>query len=143
MITIEKGKIKDMRKIKLLEERVWEENNVFGRYAISVFIRFGYVFVAKDDGAIIGVVHAIGTKKDEVYITDLFVDRRYHSQGVATKLYKRLIEAANGKPVISFVQVHNESSLRVHEKLGFRIVKKLRGVNDISPNSACYLMKLE
>ncbi len=125
MIIIEKAATADAQKIRALEKRVWSEE-VVNKYDEPMFVRFGYVYVAKDNEKVVGAIVAYPTRDNEVYVCDWVVDKKYRGQGIGMKLYKRLLKVIKGKPVVSFINPNHKASLAAHQKLGFSIVNKVR-----------------
>ncbi len=140
MITIRKGRLSDLQEIKTLEQLVWHEGNIFGKYGLSIFMRFGYVFIARNKKRIIGGIHGIKTHDNAVYVIDFFIDKDYHGQNIGTRLYKKLIRSVK-LPIIAHVHADNEASLHIHEKLGFKIIKKEKDIYGIMSEDNYYLMK--
>jgi predicted N-acetyltransferase YhbS len=90
-IIIIEAKVKEAQEIRKLEEKVWGED-VVNKYDIPMFVRFGYVFVAKDKGKIIGAICSYFTKVGELYVCDWVVDKNYQGKKIGTDLYKALIK---------------------------------------------------
>jgi L-amino acid N-acyltransferase YncA len=138
MIRICKAKINESQKIRKLEEKVWKEKNVTDKYDIANFVRFGYVFVAKEKNKIIGAIIAMKTKVDKIYVGDWVVDKRYRRKGIGTMLYKALIRKVEGKTLIAFVEPNNTKSLKAHSRLGFRIIRKIEDTYNLG--KSCRLL---
>lgn len=146
MITISRAKVNEAQEIRELEQRVWEEN-VTSRYDMPMFVKFGHVFVAKDNGRIIGVVYCYLTKDKKLFVPDWAVDKNYQGKGIGLKLYERLIKEVNGTPIITFIHHENIASLGAHKKLGFKVIKKVDDPYKIKEKhldqGLCYWMELE
>ena len=122
MIKITKAVVSDAQNIRKLESKVWGEE-VVNKYDIPMFIRFGWCFVAKDSGKIIGAIYAYSTRAGQVYVSDWVVDSKHRGQEIGLALYRALISAVRGKSIISFIDPKNTVSLAGHKKLGFKIVR--------------------
>jgi len=155
-IRIVRAKIRDSQEIRALEQKVWNEKDVAGKYVagkyvagkyvagkydIATTIRFGYCFVAKDRDKIIGAVIAIKTNDDKVYIQDWFVKWEYRGKGIGKRLYLRLIETAKDLPVITFVHPKFKASLNVHKSIGFKIAGKVKDVYGLGDKDYRFLMQ--
>ena len=121
---IKKAKIEDLQQILKLETKIWD-CQVTSIYDMANFVRFGYVFVAKDKTKILGAIIAIKTNKDEVFVEDLIVDKKYRNKGIGTKLKQKLISSVK-LPMIGFVSHKFKASLRLQKRLGFKIIKKVK-----------------
>lgn len=124
-IRISKAKISDVREIRRLEEKVWKEKNVSSRYDIANLVRFGYVFVAKQNGKIIGAVMAYRTRDNCVYVADWFVDKKFRGKGIGTRLYRRLFAAVR-LPLVTLIHPNWKNSRALHESMGFKVMKKIK-----------------
>ncbi len=123
MIKITKAKVAEAQEIRKLEKKVWGEE-VVNKYDIPMFVRFGYVFVAKDKKKIVGAICSYKTNIDEIYVCDWVVDPKYRNREIGLKLYQKLINSVKN-PIITFLDPHLTPTLRAHEKLGFKIVKRV------------------
>lgn len=112
----------ECQEIRQLEEKAWGEN-VTSPYDIAFYVRFGYVFVAKVENKLVGVIIALKTKDDKIKVTDLVVDDNYRRRGIARELYLELLKLS--LPVIAFVNTKNEKSMNLHLKLGFKQVEEM------------------
>lgn len=126
MITISKAKVSEAQNIRRLEETIWKAKNITSKYDAASRVRFGYVFVAKDNKNIIGAIIASKTQKNEIYVEDFLVKKRYRGVGIGKKLYERLIRSVKKAPIIAFVSPKYKTSIHVHTELGFRIWKKIK-----------------
>lgn len=124
-IKIQKAKVEDAQTIRGLETKVWKEE-VTNKYDIPMFVRFGYVFIAKDKEKIIGAIIGYKTNKDEVYISDLVVDFNYRRQGIGEKLKERLLKEVKGMDVVSFLDPENTPTIELNKKMGAKIISKPR-----------------
>lgn len=124
-VKISKAKILDAQAIRNLEEKVWNEE-VTNKYDIPMFVRFGYVFVAKSNDKLVGAIISYTTNKNEIYVCDLVVDPKYRRLKIAEKLYKKLLDVVKGKNVVSFLDPELGPTQRLHEKLGAKTVSKVK-----------------
>ncbi len=90
-----------------------------------MFIRFGYVFVAKESETIVGAIIALPTKDGKIKVNDLVVHPNYHRKGIGTQLYQILIKEVLEKEIISVVEEDNIASLQMHRKLGFQVEQEI------------------
>lgn len=114
----------DAEIIRKLEQKIWKEE-VTNKYDMPIFIRYGHVFIAKDDEHIIGAIISFCTKNNEVFVTDLVVDKEYRGQGIAENLYKKLLTTVKGFDVISFLEIDRTETVLLHKKLGAKTIKKV------------------
>ena len=134
MITIAKAKIGDAQKIRSFEQIEWNEKDIVGPYEAATFIRYGYAFVAKDKGEIVGVIIAMKTKNDEIKVIDWIVAKEYRRQKIGSRLYAALEKEVKEYPLLSFVERNNKESADGHKKLGFRKVKKIKDAFGMGKN---------
>ncbi len=141
MMKIIKAKISDSKNIRALEQKVWKEKDVAGKYDLVVDIRFEYCFIAKEKHKLIGAILAIKTKNNKIYVQDWFVDKEYRNRGIGKKLYFRLFKATKGFSILTFIHPNFKESLEVHKKLGFKLLKKVKDVYGLKDNEYRFLMK--
>jgi ribosomal protein S18 acetylase RimI-like enzyme len=88
------------------------------------------VLVAEVDGEIVGYLlyQALSTGiksryAEQVYISDLVVDRRFRRRGIATLLLKKLLNDKRGvdRRVFLRVPARNNAAINLYAKHGFRI----------------------
>jgi len=109
-----------------------EEKDKFRKSRKSEFeinVNTGYSFVAEEGSKILGFIFAYETLpfKGTVYIRHIAVHPDFQSQSVGEKLFNRLINKAkaNGiKKISSGINIDNPSSIRLHEKVGFKLVDR-------------------
>ncbi len=126
MVTINRAKPNECQKIKKFEEIVWKEKGITSPYDSAYFISFGYAYVAKDNGKIVGIIIAIQTRDDKIKVIDWLVHQKYRHQGIGTRLYRKLLKETGNLPVLAFVNSANAVSLERHVALGFKKIKKIR-----------------
>ena len=115
----------DSQEIRKLEAKIWGEE-VVNKYDAPMLVRFGYSYIAKDKGKIVGAIVAYPTKQKEVYVCDLVVDKNYRREKIGERLYKRLILATRGRNIVSFIDPGNKASINLHLRLGAKIVRKVK-----------------
>lgn len=125
MIKVYKAKISDAQEIRQLETKVWGEEMV-NKYDIAMFVRFGWCFVAKTKNKMVGAIYSYQTKDNKVYVCDWIVDKNYRGKNIGMLLYKRLIKKLSGKDILTFLDLKNTPTLKAHQKLGFKVVKKVK-----------------
>ncbi|MBP9766037.1 MAG: GNAT family N-acetyltransferase [Candidatus Pacebacteria bacterium] len=133
-IIIQKAKVENSKEIRELEKKIWKEECT-NQYDMPMFIRFGYVFIAKDNLKIIGAVTSFKTNKNEVYVSDLFVDSKYRKLGIGQKLKERLLKEVKGMNVISFLDPKNTATINLHKKIGSKIVSKIKNAYGLKEKS--------
>lgn len=124
-VSISRAKLSDAHKIRRLETSVWK-SEVTNKYDMPMFVRFGYVYAAKEGKRLVGGLVAHSTKDGEIYVCDWVVDKKYRGNGVGWRLYQRLLQDTRKKTLVTFVAVKNKVSLAGHKKLGFKIVKRVK-----------------
>jgi ribosomal protein S18 acetylase RimI-like enzyme len=124
-IKITRAKVSDAQAIRKLEEKVWNEE-VTNKYDIPMFVRFGYVFIARVATTLVGAIVAYRTNNDEVYVCDLVVDSKYRRLRIGEKLYRKLMTSVRGKNIVSFLDPELGPTLQLHKKLGGKIVAKIK-----------------
>lgn len=142
MILITNAKPADSHAIRNLEKEVHGED-VTSRYDIAPLVLFGYAYVAKEKGKIIGAITAWQTPFGNIIINDWVVHRDYRRKGVGEKLYVKLIQENKGKSVLSLVDIKNTASMKAHQKLGFTVVKKMHDAYQLGKGDNQVLWKLE
>ena len=141
MVLITKAKPVDSHAIRNLEKEVHGED-VTSRYDIAPLVLFGYAYVAKKKGKIIGAITAWQTPLGKIIINDWVVHRDYRRKGVGEKLYVKLIQENKGKSVLSLVDIKNTASMKAHQKLGFTVVKKMQDAYQLGKGDEQVLWKL-
>ena len=131
-IRIVNAKIEDSKQIRALETKIWGEECT-NKYDIPMYIRFGYVYVAKEKNKVIGVICSYKTKDNKLYVCDWFVDEKYRGRNIGMRLYKRLISNAR-LPIVTFLDPARIPTIKAHEKLGFRLLKKVKNAYGIYNN---------
>lgn len=131
LLIITKAKEGDAQAIRVLENAVWKEE-VVNKYDIPMFVRFGYVFIAKHEGKIVGAIISYCTNRNEVYVCDLVVEPKYRRLNIGEKLYKKLLQSTKGKNIVSFLDPENIPTLEFHKKLGAKVVAKIKNAYDLN-----------
>lgn len=140
---ISQAKWYDNSAIRKLEQRVWKEKDISGKYETGILARFEYVFVAKEKKKIVGAILAMKTATDEIYVTDIIVDPLWQHLGIAKKLYQTLIAACGNAALLALVDTANEHSIALHKELGFKGVKKIKDPFGVALKSTSFLMRRE
>ena len=143
MVTISRAKVYESSAIKKLEQQVWKDKDITGKYENAYLTRFGYVFVAKEKNKIIGTILAMKTAKEEIYVEDIIIHPKWQHQGIAKRLYETLFVAVGNLPILALVNVHNDASIKLHKELGFKGVKKIQDPFVIDKKATSFLMKRE
>lgn len=103
-----------------------EEHLVSRKSEFKTNVETGYSFVARENNKIIGFLLALETLpfRGSLFIRYIAIDPNYQGKGVGLLLYKKLIEKCKKKNIHniqSLINLDNPKSLRLHEKLGFKI----------------------
>jgi len=141
MVSITRAKRYDGPAIRKLEQKVWKDRDVTGKYEDSYLIRFGYAFVAKEKRKIIGAILAMKTSNGELYVEDVIIHPQWQRQGIGRRLYETLLAAWEGGPVIALVSTANEASIRLHKELGFKAMKRIKDPFGIHVHTTSFLMR--
>jgi L-amino acid N-acyltransferase YncA len=141
-LKIRRAKINDAQKIRILETRVWGEECT-NKYDIPMYIRFGYVYVAEINNKIVGAICAYKTRNNAIYVCDWFVDEHYRKDGIGTKLYNMLIDAAVYYKIITFLDPKNLPTVAAHKKMGFKVTKKVKDAYGLGEQSDKLLVMLK
>lgn len=124
-IIFTKAKSSDAAAVRALEALVWEEE-VTSKYDTPMFIRFGYVFIAKTGKKIIGAIVAFPTNGGDVFVSDIVVHPEYQGQGIGEKLYRKLLKAVRGTDIVSFLNPYLLPTRELHKKLGGKTVARIK-----------------
>ena len=142
MVIITKAKPSDSEAIRILEQQAHGEE-VTSRYDAALISRFGYAYMATENGKIIGAITAWQTRNGEIKINDWVVHPKHRRKGVGEKLYLKLILETKGKTILSLVDINNATSMNAHQKLGFTVVQKMQDVYQLRKGDERVLWKLE
>nr|WP_321452437.1 arsinothricin resistance N-acetyltransferase ArsN1 family B [uncultured Carboxylicivirga sp.] len=92
-------------------------------------------FVYEKEGKVIGYCYATGWRARSAYRfsveTTVYLKNGYEGNGVGTQLYRHLIKELIKKDIHSFIggiSLPNETSIALHEKLGFQKIAHFREV---------------
>jgi len=123
-IQISKASTSDAQTIRALETLVWKEE-VTNKYDVPMFVRFGYVYVAKAGNKIVGAIVAYRTNKNEIYVCDIVVHPKYQGTKIGERLFKKLLQAVKGMNVVSFLDPSLMPTFNLHKTLGGKVVAKI------------------
>jgi ribosomal protein S18 acetylase RimI-like enzyme len=129
-IKISKAEAMDAQEIRKLEHLVWGEE-VTNQYDSPMFIRFGYVFTAKEGKKLVGALVAFATNKNEVFVSDIVVHPSYQGKKIGESLYRKPLQSVKGKNVVSFLDPDLVPTLNLHKKLGGKIVARIKNAYDL------------
>ncbi len=129
-VVITKAKITDAKSIRDLETIVWDEE-VTNKYDAPMFVRFGYVYVAKIENKLVGAIISYKTNTNEVFVSDVVVHPEYQGMKIGEKLYRKLLRAVKGMNVVSFLDPELLPTINLHKKLGGKIVQKVINPYDL------------
>lgn len=79
------------------------------------------MYGAFDNGKIIGIIGTIGIRANKTHINLVFVKKEYHRKGVATAIFRHLVdELLNENPALSELTLNSSPyGLPFYQKLGF------------------------
>lgn len=104
--------------------------------ALEISEKYPYI-VWESDGEILGYCYAHEWKQREAYRltleTSVYVSPDHHSKGIGKALMQELIEeckACEFHALIACITAENESSIRLHERLGFTAVSHFKQVGN-------------
>jgi ribosomal protein S18 acetylase RimI-like enzyme len=124
-LIITRAKVSDAQAIRNLEHAVWHEE-VVNKYDSPMFVRFGYVYIARFGGKLVGAIISYKTNKNEIYVCDLVVDAKYRRLKIGEKLYRKLLRDVRGTNVVSFLDPNLTPTNKLHEKLGGKVVARIK-----------------
>ncbi len=142
MVLITKAKPSDSDAIRNLEKEAHGEE-VTSRYDAALIARFGYAYVATENGKIIGAITAWQTRHGEVKINDWVVHPEYRRKGIGKDLYVKLIQETKGKAILSLVDIKNTASMDAHQKMGFKVVDTIADAYQLGKGGEQVLWQLE
>lgn len=92
----------------------------------QISVDTGYCFVAEENERIIGILFAYEKLpfRGHLFVQYVCIDPDYQRRGVATLLYKNLIEKAKEnyiQTIQGLINLDNAKSIAFHEKVGFKI----------------------
>jgi [ribosomal protein S18]-alanine N-acetyltransferase len=79
----------------------------------------------------------------EARITEIAIDKSFRDKGLAKDLLKKSIQEMklNGiKSILLYVDINNESAIRLYKKIGFQITKEIKDI--CGRNEMCLEMRL-
>ena len=142
VIKIVKATLADSQEIRKLEEKVWWKG-VTSPYDAATFAEYGLTFIARDNQKIVGAIIAIPTMKKEMRVLDWIVHHSYRRKGIGKSLYQRLFKSTKGRPILTYVDVKNTTSLNGHHKLEFTVLKKMNHPYGRKKDHPAFLLRRE
>lgn len=124
---------KDFEQIYNLGEQLHE--NYQQKYNLKELIKEKYfhILVYQQNEQILGFL-IYTTVEDSTDIVDIFVDKKYRNQKIASNLIDRMISNSSPKMIFLLeVAVDNDVAINLYEKFGFKIIhtrKKYYGKKD-------------
>lgn len=86
------------------------------------------IFVAEDDGKVIGFLSIVNNKEQQtIYLDDYCVNNAYRGRGIGSKLMNMSFEFAKKlgyDQVITHVESANSESIEFYKKKGFKLIQK-------------------
>ncbi|MSR85820.1 GNAT family N-acetyltransferase [Candidatus Woesearchaeota archaeon] len=140
MVTISQAKNYETPSIRKLEQQC-KERDVTGKYGYGYLTKFEYVFVAKEKNKIVGVIFALKTAKEEIYVEDIIIHPKWQNQGIERRLYETLLAHCGSHPILALVKINNEASIKLHKELGFKGVKTVKNPFDRDVETESFLMR--
>ena len=109
-------------------------SNDIGERIFNITQSFPWIVFEKA-GNVLGYAYASRFKERSAYRfsveTTIYLDHKYHNQGIGQKLYTDLITRVKKlglKVIYGCIALPNQSSVRLHEKFGFKKVAHLTSV---------------
>ena len=123
-------------KWKKFSLREKEKHLVSRRKEFGINVKTGYSLVATMDGKTIGFLFAYKTLPfhGALYIHHLAIEPNFQGKGVGALLYKELIRLAKPtkiKRIVALINLDNPKSMRLHEKLGFKLQDRKEAILEI------------
>ena len=140
---ISQAKGSDSPGIRKLEQQVYKDKDISGKYENGYLIKFEYVFVAKEKNKIIAAILAMKTAKEEIYVEDIIISHKFQHHGLGRRLYETLLARCGNYPILALVNTTNEHSIALHKELGFKGVKKIQDPFGVKEKSTSFLMRRE
>ncbi|QVK16791.1 GNAT family N-acetyltransferase [Mycoplasmatota bacterium] len=117
---------------KIIRTVDWMKKNNFGEIHGTMWFE---IVAYNDMKDIVGYCFFMQNPKDRMqwYLGDLIIDEMYRKQSIATNIIKIGINMAlenKGKHVYAYIEKENIPSISLHEKLGFRNLKRLEPFAD-------------
>ena len=125
-------------KFDQMNEEEKESHLVSRKSEFQINVDTGYCFVAEDEKkSIVGFVLAHETLpfQGTLYIRYIGVKPESQGQGIGQSLYKKLIEKAKEsdiKKIVGSVNNDNPNSIKLFEKVGFKLNDRKRAVIELS-----------
>jgi ribosomal protein S18 acetylase RimI-like enzyme len=94
---------------------------------------------------LIGFIIVVKDRKDRVNVINFLIDRPFQNQGYGSCLLRKTIQEIRQDPniqsIVLNVHIKNKHAIRVYEKQGFHIQKKID--NYYENGKSAFLMKLK
>ena len=124
------------QKFDELSPQEQEKHLVSRKSEFKINVDTGYSFVAEDNGQIIGFLLAYETLPfiGIIYIHYIGLNPKYQGKEIGLLLYKKLIEKAKHnyiKKIMSFINLDNPKSIRLHEKAGFELKDRKEAILEL------------
>lgn len=113
-----------------------EKHLVSRRKEFGINAKTGYSLVATINSKIIGFLFAHETLPfpGALFIHHLAIKPSYQGKGIGALLYKELIRLAKLtkiKTIVALINLDNPKSMRLHEKLGFKLQDRKEAILEI------------
>lgn len=147
-----------IRRVEILAATIWHEHYppIIGKpqveYMLDKFQSFetireqiqqgrNYLLIVRD-GVDAGYA-AIDVRDEGVFISKLYILRRFRGMGLAKKCYLDICTAYSGRSISLTVNKNNDGAIKFYEKMGLRKVKEV--VTDIGGGFVMddYVMELQ
>lgn len=117
-----------------------EEHLVSRKSEFHINLETGYCFVAIQDTQVVGFVLAHETLpfKDTIFIRHIAILPALQSQGVGTQLVNAVIAKAKDsgiKKIWSLINTDNPPSIKLHQKLGFKLNDRKEATIEMTPDT--------
>lgn len=119
-----------------MNEEEQEKHLVSRKSEFAINVNTGYCFVSENDETIIGFLLAYETLPlhGTLYVSYIAIDPAYQGKGIGILMYRKLIEKAKQsdiKKICALINLDNPQSLKLCEKLGFKIQDRKEAIIEL------------
>lgn len=115
----------DLETIYLLNESLLSENERWSRSVMEKDFSLSKYLVAKIDNKVVGYL-SFRSIFDECEIFQICVDENFQRQGIASKLFQKLLESENCEKIFLEVSEKNEKAVAFYKRQGFEIIREIK-----------------
>lgn len=115
----------DFEAIYLLNESLLSENERWSKSVMEKDFPLSKYLVAKIDNKVVGYL-SFRSIFDECEIFQICVDENFQRQGIASKLFQRLLESESYQKIFLEVSEKNEKAVAFYKRQGFEIIREIK-----------------